>query len=189
MTFRPLLALLMALSVTVTASAQSAADLGATKPRKESTLPLQPTPNQADAALISAHLLTRFHYDAQPLDDAMSQKIYALYFKLLDGEKVFFTQEDMAKFAQYKDKFDDSIWNRDLSGPFGIFNQYILRAVDRMNYARGLLKQGFDFSTNDTYNIDRKNANWPKDQMSDEVKANLPKPELMAYIRAAQAKP
>jgi carboxyl-terminal processing protease len=162
--FRPLLALLMALSVTVTASAQSAADLGATKPRKESTLPLQPTSNQADAALISAHLLTRFHYDAQPLDDAMSQKIYALYFKLLDGEKVFFTQEDMAKFAQYKDKFDDSIWNRDLSGPFGIFNQYILRAVDRMNYARGLLKQGFDFSTNDTYNIDRKNANWPKDQ-------------------------
>ena len=164
MTFRPLLALLMALSVTVTASAQSAADLGATKPRKESTLPLQPTPNEADAALISAHLLTRFHYDAQPLDDAMSEKIYKLYFKLLDGEKVFFTQQDMAKFAQYKDKFDDAIWNKDMSGPFDIFNQYILRAVDRMNYARGLLKQGFDFNTNDTYNIDRKNADWPKDQ-------------------------
>ena len=31
-------------------------------------------------------------------------------------------------------------------------------------------------------------ANWPKEQMSDEVKANLPKPELMAFIRAAQAK-
>ena len=164
MTFRPLLALLMALSVTVTASAQSAADLGATKPRKESTLPLQPTPNEADAALISAHLLTRFHYDAQPLDDAMSEKIYKLYFKLLDGEKVFFTQQDMANFAQYKDKFDDAIWNKDMSGPFDIFNQYILRAVDRMNYARGLLKQGFDFNTNDTYNIDRKNADWPKDQ-------------------------
>jgi carboxyl-terminal processing protease len=164
MTFRPLLAMLMALSVTVTASAQSAADMGATKPRKESTLPLQPTPNEADAALLSARFLTRFHYDAQPLDDAMSQKIYTLYFKLLDGEKVFFTQQDMANFAKYKDKLDDAIWNRDLSAPFDIFNQYILRAVDRMNYARSLLKQGFDFSTNDTYNIDRKNADWPKDQ-------------------------
>ena len=69
---------------------------------------------------------------------------------MLDGEKVFFTQEDMAKFAQYRDKFDDSIWNRDLGAPFDIFNQYILRAVDRMNYARGLLKQGFDFTTNVT---------------------------------------
>ena len=162
--FRPLIALLFAVGVTATAFAQSAADLGATKPRKESTLPLQPAGNQADAALISAHLLTRYHYDAQPLDDAMSQKIYTLYFKLLDGEKVFFTQEDMAKFAQYKDKFDSEIWNKDLSGPFDIFNQYILRAVDRMTYARGLLKQGFDFNTNDTYNIDRKNADWPKDK-------------------------
>ncbi|GLQ47960.1 tail-specific protease [Dyella lipolytica] len=164
MTFRPLLALLMALSVTVTASAQSAADLGASKPRKESTLPLLPTASEADAALISAHLLTRFHYDAQPLDDAMSQKIYTLYFKLLDGEKVFFTQQDMAKFAQDKDKFGNAIWNKDLSAPFDVFNQYVLRAIDRMNYARGLLKQGFDFNTNDTYNVDRKNADWPKDQ-------------------------
>ncbi|HUA78805.1 MAG TPA: carboxy terminal-processing peptidase [Dyella sp.] len=138
--------------------------MGASKPRKESTLPLQSTGDEANAALISAHLLTRFHYDSQPLDDAMSQKIYDLYFKLLDGEKVFFTQEDMAKFAQYKDKFDDAIWNKDLSGPFDIFNQYILRAVDRMNYARSLLKQGFDFNTNDSYTIDRKKADWPKDK-------------------------
>ncbi|WP_233843695.1 carboxy terminal-processing peptidase [Dyella sp. 2HG41-7] len=162
--FRPLLALMIAVGVAAPAFAQSAADMGASKPRKESTLPLQSTNDEANAALISAHLLTRFHYDSQPLDDAMSQKIYNLYFKLLDGEKVFFTQEDMAKFAQYKDKFGNAIWNKDLSGPFDIFNQYILRAVDRMNYARSLLKQGFDFNTNDSYVVDRKKADWPKDK-------------------------
>jgi len=32
-------------------------------------------------------------------------------------------------------------------------------------------------------------ANWPKEQVGEEMKANLPKPELMAFIRAAQAKP
>jgi carboxyl-terminal processing protease len=168
MTFRlrPLLALLIAFSVTVsgTALAQSAADMGASAPRKVSELPLKPTDTQADAALISAHLLTRFHYDAQPLDEAMSQKIYNLYFKLLDSEKIFFTQEDMANFAKYKTQFGNEIWNRDMSGPFDIFNQYILRAVDRMTYARSLLKQGFDFNTNDTYNTDRKNADWPKNK-------------------------
>ncbi|HEY5331813.1 MAG TPA: MerR family transcriptional regulator [Acidobacteriaceae bacterium] len=31
-------------------------------------------------------------------------------------------------------------------------------------------------------------TNWPKEQVSEEMKANLPKPELMAFIRAAQAK-
>lgn len=162
--FRPLLALLFAVGVTATAFAQSAADMGASKPRKISELPLQPTSDETNAALISAHLLTRFHYAAQPLDDAMSQKIYSLYFKLLDGEKVFFTQEDMAKFAKYKTQLGNSIWNKDLSAPFDIFNQYILRAIDRMNYARSLLKPGFDFNTNDSYAIDRKKADWPKDK-------------------------
>jgi len=166
MTFRPALALLIAFVVAVpVCAAQSAADLGAgAKPRKASTLPLKPTATEAQAAQLSARFLTRFHYDAQPLDDAMSEKIYKAYFKMLDGEKVFFTQQDMAKFAKYKDKFDDAIWNEDLSAPFDIFNQYILNAVNRMEYARSLLKKGFDFNTDETYDYDRKHADWPKDK-------------------------
>jgi carboxyl-terminal processing protease len=166
MTFRPALALLLAfVTATPVCAAQSAADLGAdAKPRKQSTLPLKPSTDEAQAAQLSARFLTRFHYDAQPLDDAMSERVYKAYFKLLDGEKVFFTQQDMAKFAKYKDQLDDAIWNEDLSAPFDVFNQYVLRAVERMNYARGLLKKGFDFSTDDTYDFDRKHADWPKDQ-------------------------
>ena len=38
------------------------------------------------------------------------------------------------------------------------------RAVERMGYARELLKQGFDFSADDSYTFDRKKAAWPKDQ-------------------------
>ncbi|MBB3227740.1 carboxyl-terminal processing protease [Luteibacter sp. Sphag1AF] len=149
--------------------AQSAPDASqaATSPepgRKESTLPLKPTAAEAQAAQLSARFLTRFHYQAQPLDDAMSAKIYKAYFDALDSEKVFFTQADMAKFEPLKTQFDDAIWNQDLSGPFSVFNLYVERAVDRMNYARGLLAKGFDFSGNESYNFDRKKAPWPKDQ-------------------------
>jgi len=63
-----------------------------------------------------------------------------------------------------KTKFDDAIWNQDLSAPFTVFNDYLQSAVKQMTYARGLLKQGFDFTGNDTYDFDRKNATWPKDQ-------------------------
>lgn len=167
MKLRPSLALLLALAVTgVGVHAQSAADLtdSDTAPRKFSTLPLKPTTNQSQAAQLSARFLTRFHYDAQPLDDAMSQKIYKAYLDSLDGEKVFFTQADLAKFAPLKTQLDDAIWNQDLTGPFSMFNFYVTRAIERMNYARGLLKQGFDFNTNESYNYDRKKADWPKDQ-------------------------
>ncbi|UPG89546.1 carboxy terminal-processing peptidase [Luteibacter aegosomaticola] len=187
MTLRPVsLALLLALTATG-AHAQNAAPQqpGATPPaktaapqpkdaseaatspepqKKESSLPLKPTSAETQAAQLSARFLTRFHYQAQPLDDAMSAKIYKAYFDDLDSEKVFFTQEDMAKFEPLKTQFDDAIWNQDLTGPFSVFNLYITRAVDRMNYARGLLKKGFDFSGNETFNFDRKKAPIPKNQ-------------------------
>jgi carboxyl-terminal processing protease len=187
MTLRPAFALLLALSA-AGAQAQTAAPQqpgaaapatkaatpqpkdaseAATSPepqRKESSLPLKPTAAEAQASQLSARFLTRFHYQAQPLDDAMSAKIYKAYFDALDSEKVFFTQEDMDKFAPLKTQFDDAIWNQDLTGPFSVFNLYITRAVDRMNYARGLLKKGFDFSSNESFNFDRKKAAIPKNQ-------------------------
>ena len=158
------LALLLAFTVGG-AHAQSAADLGAgTTGRKASSLPLKATLTQAQAAQLSARFLTRFHYEAQPLDDAMSAKIFKAYFDSLDSEKVFFTQADMARFAPLKSQFDDAIWNQDLSGPFSVFNLYIQRAVDRMTFARELLKKGIDVNTNESYTYDRKKADWPKDQ-------------------------
>jgi carboxyl-terminal processing protease len=132
--------------------------------RKESTLPLKATQAETQAAQLSARFLTRFHYQAQPLDDAMSAKIYKAYFDLLDSEKVFFTQEDMAKFEPLKTQFDDAIWNQDLTGPFSVYNLYITRGVDRMEYARSLLKKGFDLNTNESFNYDRKKAAVPKNQ-------------------------
>ncbi|HZX72104.1 MAG TPA: carboxy terminal-processing peptidase [Rhodanobacter sp.] len=168
MKFRPALVLLFALSASCV-FAQSAADLGAgPKPRKAATWPLEPTAVQAQAAQLSARFLTRFHYDAQPLDDAMSARIYKAYFKMLDGDKVFFTQQDMDKFAPLKTKLDDAIWNSDLSAPFSVFNLYLQRAVQRMTYARGLLKDGFDLTGDETYDVDRKHAAWPKDQSAAE---------------------
>ncbi len=164
MKFRPALVLLFALSASCV-FAQSAADLGAgPKQRKAATWPLQPTSEQAQAAQLSARFLTRFHYDAQPLDDTMSARIYKAWFKQLDGDKVFFTQQDMDKFAPLKTKLDDAIWNSDLSVPFSIFNLYLQRAVQRMTYARSLLKDGFDLTRDESYNVDRKNAPWPKDE-------------------------
>ena len=163
MKFRPALVLLLALSASCV-FAQSAADLGAgPKPRPVATWPLQPTPEQAQAAQLSARFLTRFHYDAQPLDDAMSARMYKAWFKQLDGDKVFFTQQDMDKFAPLKTKLDDAIWNSDLSAPFSIFNLYVQRAVQRMTYARGLLKNGFDLTRDESYNVDRKDVAWPAD--------------------------
>jgi carboxyl-terminal processing protease len=172
MTFRPSLALLVALTlagsvagVQAQQAPAAATDAATGQPAsKASVLPLAATSDEAEAAQLSARFLTRFHYDAQPLDDAMSARIYAKYLDQLDGEKVFFTQADLAKFAPLKTKLDDAIWNKDLSAPFSIFNLYVQRAIERMHYALGLLDKGFDFSKDESYVLDREKADWPKDQ-------------------------
>ena len=124
---------------------------------------LKPTEAQGQAAILAARLLTRFQYEALPLDDAMSAKIFDAYFKALDGSKLFFTQQDINQFAPDRTKLDDAIWNGDMSIPFAIFNLYEKRAGERTAYALALLKKGFNLDGNGTYTFDRDKAPWAAD--------------------------
>ncbi|KGI78830.1 carboxy terminal-processing peptidase [Oleiagrimonas soli] len=134
-------------------------------PAKTDSLTLKPTTAETQAAALSARFLTRFQYDAKPLDDAMSEKIFDAYLKDLDGDKLYFTQADIQRFSSLRDGMDDAIWNQDLSGPFAMFNLYVQRATQRLDYARSLLKKGFDFSKKESYDFDRDKASWaPNEQ-------------------------
>jgi carboxyl-terminal processing protease len=130
---------------------------------------LKPTAAQGQAAILAARLLTRFQYEALPLDDAMSAKIFDAYFKALDGSKLFFTQADVGKFAPDRSKLDDAIWNGDLSIPFEVFNLYEKRAGERTAYALALLKKGFDLDSNETYTFDRDDVPWAADTTAIDV--------------------
>jgi len=126
--------------------------------------PLAPAQQQAQAANLSAQILTRHHYRAVPLDDAMSQKIFDRYLKMLDPEHLFFLQTDLAQFSSLRSRLDDAIFQEDLRVPFDIFNLYQQRVNERLGYARELLKQDFDFSQTETYQYQRDKEPWPATQ-------------------------
>jgi carboxyl-terminal processing protease len=135
------------------------------QPEKVQTnvLQLKPTPAQTQAALWASRVLARYHYKAMPLDDAMSAKIFDNYFKTLDSEKLYFTQADIDQFAPARTRLDDAINNEDLTLPFQVFNVYQQRFSDRMAFARELVaKGGFDFTANESLQIDREKAPWAK---------------------------
>jgi carboxyl-terminal processing protease len=124
---------------------------------------LKPTSEQAQAALLATRFLTRFHYKAEPLDAAMSRKIFDRYFDSLDGDRLFFVQADIDRFAPDRDKLGDDIYDENLSVPFAIFNLYEQRVAERTVYARDLLKkQGFDFAKDESYAYQRDEAPWAK---------------------------
>ncbi len=138
------------------------------QPEKVASTQMKPVAAQTQAALWASRVLARYHYKAMPLDDAMSEKIFDNYFESLDSEKLYFTQADIDRFAPLRTKFDDAINNEDLTGAFQIYNLYQQRFNDRMAYARNLLKTKFDFTVDETLQLDREKAPWAKNE--DEVR-------------------
>ncbi len=125
-------------------------------------MPLQPIPPQPTAAHLSAEVLTRFHYKHEKLDDSTSAKIFDNYLKSLDADKLFFLQTDIDQIEKARNHFDDAILGENLEIPFVIFNLYVQRATERLNYARSLLNKRFDFTLHENYQFQRKSTSWSK---------------------------
>lgn len=122
---------------------------------------LQPTVQEAKAARLAAEVLSRYHYKARPLDDALSSSMFDQYLKALDSQKLYFLQSDIDRLAADRTRLDDAILTEDLRAPFEMFNLYERRAAERMAYARSLLRKGFDFERDESLVIDRKDQPWP----------------------------
>ena len=129
---------------------------------------MKPIAAQTQAALWASRVLGRYHYKATPLDDAMSSKIFDNYFEALDSEKLYFVQADVDQFAPMRNKLDDAINSENLAVPFAIYNMYQQRFTERMQYARELLKGKFDFTADETLQLDREKAPWAKSE--DEIR-------------------
>lgn len=158
------LAFAMSAAHVVTAQPEKAVAPAAAQADKNPVGQLKPSVGQTQAALWASRVLARYHYKAVPLDDAMSAKIFDAYFKSLDSEKLYFTQADVDSFAPARTRLDDAINNEDLTLPFQMYNVYQQRFFDRMAYARELLKGKFDFSTDETLQIDREKAPWARNE-------------------------
>jgi carboxyl-terminal processing protease len=125
----------------------------------------RPTAEQAQAARLVYGVLSdsRFTYRPMALDDALSRDIHRRYFEALDGEKLYFTAADMARFARFQTTLDDAIKNQQLMPAYEIFATYVQRVEQRVAFARRYLQQPFDFSAKETFAFDREDAAWAKD--------------------------
>lgn len=125
---------------------------------------LAPSQAQVQAAQMTAQILKRFPYQAAQLDAAMSERIFQRYLKSLDPEKYFFVQADIDRFADSRGKLGEAIDQGNLRVAFDMFNLYERRVVERLAYARELLKKGFDFTKQEGFEFDREKAAYPQSE-------------------------
>jgi carboxyl-terminal processing protease len=107
-------------------------------------------------------ILSRYHYKKFNLNDSLSSVIFDSYLNSLDHTKSYFLASDIVSFNKYKFMLDDDILSGNLEPVYEIFNTYKKRVYERTDYVKKILTSEFDFTIDENYEIDRKDADWPK---------------------------
>jgi carboxyl-terminal processing protease len=128
----------------------------------------RPTQAKSDTEQICisvGRLLEEGHYTRQSLNDEMSRKFLKTYLELLDFSHLFFTQQDVDMLtAKYGTSLDDDVLLQNVKPAYEIYDLYQKRVDDRVAKVKELLKQPMDFKTDQTIELSRQKAPWPKDQ-------------------------
>lgn len=99
-------------------------------------------------------VIEKGHYDPAKIDDEFSKGVYKNYIEGIDPSKRFFIQSDIDEFAKYELQLDDMINNRDLSFFDLTHKRLIQRIKESEGFYKDILAKPFDFSTNETFNVD-----------------------------------
>ena len=152
-------------------------------------------------------MLPKFHVLQRRLDDDMSRRAWTNLVTYYDFDHSVFLKSDLERFAKREKRLDDEIRHRDVSFGFDLYNLYVKRLRERVDFATNLLVKGeWDFSVNENYRIRRKDAPWPetKAEAEDHWRRRMKNEVLAARInkdldaeeakakkekRAAQGKP
>ncbi|HET8859602.1 carboxy terminal-processing peptidase [Marivirga sp.] len=114
--------------------------------QNEKIAKLSPTQDQSMEARLVAGLLTQYHYEKTPINDALSEIVFEEYMSSLDVNKHYFLKKDIQSFQKYKDRLDDHIKLGYLIPPYEIFNVFRERFFERMNYVENELSFDFDYT-------------------------------------------
>ena len=121
---------------------------------------LEPTPFDSALTRIVGQLIERVHYTRTPLQNDMSSMVFDEYFKALDRDHRFFLKSDVLKFNDARFDIDDMIREGDLSMVFEIYNLFLERVRDRVEFVRERIEEPFDFTRDETILVDRGESEW-----------------------------
>jgi len=128
--------------------------------------PPGPTARDRQIALTVVSLLKRDHLSKHPIDDEVSQRCFQTFLKMLDPMKLYFTQADVDEFARHQFELDDWALRGDVSFlEFAqrVFRRFLQRVDERVKLVDELLAMQHDFTAEEEMLIDRKLAQYAKD--------------------------
>ena len=124
--------------------------------------PLVPRDYDGRIALRLTDTLQKAHVLHKRLDDEISRRAWTNLVTFYDFDHSVFLKGDLDALAARERRLDDEIKKGDVSFGYDVYNLYVRRLRERIDFATNLvLTADWDFTTNETYRIRRKDAPWP----------------------------
>src|SRR5690606_32639088 len=93
--------------------------------------------------------LTYMHYRPQLIDDSFSEDVFKMYLDKIDPSKRYFLQSDYEHFKKDIHNLDDYFNNQDLAFYHATVDTIYKRIGEAKVYSEEILKQPFDFTTDE----------------------------------------
>ena len=119
----------------------------------------------AEITRLTTEILEKSQFAHHPLDNELAGKFLDRYLDTLDGQHMVFLQSDIDEFARFKSTLAQAT-RRDGDSSLArvIFARYLERLDQRAAYVAQLLRtEHFNFSNDERYSYDRKDAPRPAD--------------------------
>ena len=126
---------------------------------------LQPRNYDGKIARRLGDVLQKAHVLQWPLDDEISSRAWTNLVTFYDFDHSVFLASDLEALSARKNSLDNELSRGDVSFGFDVYNLYVERLKERLFFATNLIVSAdgkWDFSSNETYRIRRKDAPWPE---------------------------
>ncbi len=127
-------------------------------------------PQAGNIAYVVGELLALDHYRQVKFNDQISAMFLTNYLNTLDYSHMVFLQDDVDEIQKrFNDKLDDFTKRHDASPAFVVFDRYLQRLDERNQFVQKILKEPFDFTTDERFTPARDKLPWPKDNAEAET--------------------
>lgn len=108
-----------------------------------------PSADDSATARLVCNMISRYHIDHGEVNDEISQQLFTGYIEMLDPQKLYFHKSDVDAFAKQKMQLDDQLLEGDINFAYEVFNKYVKRVDERVEYAHRLVDLSPDFTVDE----------------------------------------
>ena len=126
---------------------------------------LKPTTKMVGETKWVTQALQRYHYLNQSVDDIDFKEFVRTFMERFDGFHMYFLDTDREDFEiRLGLNMPTYLSDGNLYPAYKIFERFQKRSFERIDWVFERLDKPFEFTSDETYEPDRKEAEWPKDK-------------------------